>query len=218
MTTNYRDGQRHQVGPITLQFTGLTQWGPSGIATIAAREGVNFKLDWLIAEAIAHTIAATADLWTAKENSPKWQPETGETRGNLRIDLTSDLAKLGNLTGWADKHFFMSRLVTGAGPGQKAVPILGYRTVYYHRAGLKLIGGYAPQDSRREFIELAGIFARSRYPELPPDWEASMMARFDAADAIHKEIAAQRREIEDEDNTATITDEAAQGRRPGAPL
>ena len=70
MTTNYPDGQVHQIGPITLQFTGLTQWGPSGIATIAAREGVNFKLDWLIAEAIANTIATTADLWTAKENSP----------------------------------------------------------------------------------------------------------------------------------------------------
>jgi len=203
--TNYRDGRVHQIGPITLQFTGLTQWGPSGTATIAAREGVKFKLDWLIAEAIAHPIATTADLWTAKENSPKWQPETGETRGNLRIDLTSDPDKLGDLTGWADKHFFMSRLVTGAGPGEKAIPMLGYRTVYYHRAGFKLIGGYAPQDSRREFIELAGIFARSRDPNLPADWEALMLARFAAADAAYEQIAKLHREIEEEDEVASVS-------------
>lgn len=207
--TDYRDGQRHQVGPITLQFTGLTQWGPSGIATIAAREGVDFRLGWLVAEAIVHTIAPTADLWTAKENSMELQPETGEERGNLRIDLTADPTKLGNLTGWADKHFFMSRLVTGAGPRQKAIPVLGYRTLDYHRAAFRVVGGSAQQDSRREFVELAGVFARSRNPDLAPDWEANAMARFDAADAAHETIAAQRREIEAEDDTATISTGAA---------
>ena len=199
MTTNYRDGHLHQVGPISLQFTGPTQWGPSGTATIAAREGVDFRLGWLIAEAIARTIAPTADLWTTKENDMELQQETGEERGWLRIDLTSDPAKLGNLTGWADKHFFASRLVTGAGHGQVVRPVLGYRTTDYHRAAFRLVGGPARQDTRREFVEVAGIFARSRNPALPADWEASMLARFAAADAAYEEVAAQRREIEEQD-------------------
>lgn len=203
--TDYRDGQRHQVGPITLQFTGLTQWGPSGTATIAAREGVNFKLDWLLAEAIAHTIAPTADLWTAKENDMELQPETGEERGWLRIDLTADPAKLGNLTGWADKHFFASRLVTGAGRGQVVRPILGYRTADYHRAAFRVVGGPARQDSRSEFIEVADIFARSRNAELPADWKVSMLARFAAADAAYEEVIAQRREIDEQDDITTTT-------------
>jgi len=208
MTTNYRDGQGHQIGPIVLQFTGLNEWGPSGVATIAAREGVDFKLGWLEAEAIAHSIAPTADLWTAKENDMELQPETGEMRGWLRLDLTSDPSKLGNLTGWADKHFFVSRLVTGAGHGQVVRPVLNYRTTDYNRAAFRVVGGPARQDSRREFIEVAGVFARSRNPDLPSNWEASMLARFEAADAAHEEIAAQRRRIDSEDEPGTLGDAA----------
>ncbi len=204
MTTNYRDGQRHQIGPIALQFNGLNEWGPSGTATIAAREGVVFKLGWLEAEAIGHAIAPTAELWTAKENDMELQPETGEMRGWLRLDLTSDPSKLGNLTGWADKHFFVSRLVTGAGQGQVVRPVLNYRTTDYHRAAFRVVGGPARQDTRREFIEVAEVFARSRNPALPTSWGASMLARFDAADAAYQVIAAQRAEIEDGDRPATI--------------
>lgn len=70
--TNYRDGREHRVGPITLRYTGLGDHGPTGIATIASRPGVAFKLDFLIAEAIARTIEGCADLWTAKENDTRY--------------------------------------------------------------------------------------------------------------------------------------------------
>lgn len=200
--TNYRDGQRHQIGPISLRYTGLTQWGPVGIATIAAREGVDYGLDWLIAENVAHIIALSKHLWTAKENSMAIQRATGVKRGNLRIDLTNGSTKLGDFSMYADKHFFLARLVTGARPGERAVR--PHRTTDYRREAFRVEKGRSQQDSRREFIELAGLLARSHHPNLPADWEAEAMNRFWLADAAYQEIATQRRESEAEDNPSTI--------------
>lgn len=204
---DYRNGQAHRVGPITFRFTGLGPHGATGIATIASRPSVNFKLDYAIAEAIARTIEHSADLWTVKENDTRHQATTGEKRGNLRIDLTNDTELLGEpLASYADTPFFMSRLVTGAGLHRIAVRAKGYRTTDYRRSQFRIQGGNAPQgDTRYEFVKLAGIIARLRNPGLPQVWEATMLDLFWAADATYEAALDIHAEIEEEDEIAFIT-------------
>jgi CheY-like chemotaxis protein len=214
VTINYRDGHPHQIGPISLQFTGLVSSGPkgvlmpTGIATIASREGVAYGLDWLVAEAIAHIIAPSANVWTAKENSMALQRATGEKRGNLRIDVTNAADKLGPCAYLADKPIFMARLVTGAGPGEKANRTTRHRSTDYRRSAFRKGKGSAQQDSRREFIEAAAALGRYLRPDLiTADWEARAMDRFDAADAFHLEAAAINADIEAEDAVTTTSAE-----------
>lgn len=60
------------------------------------------------------------------------------------------------------------------------------------------------QASREEFVGLCGRLARARSPELPGNWEAMAMNRFKLADMFYEETAEQRRDIEGEDDPATI--------------
>lgn len=193
---------RH-VGPLTTKdlHTGET---PVTLYEVATQEGTAFAIDKLLHQAIAFCINPTADLWIAYESDRELQPQTGEWRGWLRLELTTDLAKLAPLTGWAGAHFPFARLVTNAKSGQVPFPTVGYRTTNYQAEALRNRGGYAKQDTRDRFIQLCATLARHRNSDLAADWEAQAMVRFTAADAFHEELAALEKEIEGEDNPTTI--------------
>lgn len=209
MTTNYRDGQQHQVGPFTIQFTGLSDRGPTGIATIASANGRSYALDWPLAEAIVFCISPIQDLWNANESDREEQAGDGEAWGWVRVALTEAKAKLKPfldvLPPATGRRFFpLARLVTDARAGERPVRADGNRTPDYRASALEKEPDIASKgDTRKDFINLCERLARCRNPMLPPDWKARAKAAFAYADGVQELTAKVAAEIAAEDEIAS---------------
>lgn len=172
-----RDGLPHTIGPLTLRFHHDGEGQATAELKIRSETAV-FQLDWLDAEAIAFCIAPSADLWTARDSDKELQKETGETRGWLRLEVTSDRRKLGALTGWSDKPFQMARIITDASAGQ--APIRwpkGPRTTDYRREAFRLVSRRQGKDTRISFVQCCHMLARASCPNLPENWPEEAAAR-----------------------------------------
>ncbi|QDY99494.1 hypothetical protein FQ775_03405 [Nitratireductor mangrovi] len=143
-------------------------------------------LDWMDAMAIAFCIAPTAALWGAFDSDREKQLESGQERGWLRLELTSDTKRLGTLTGWTGKPFQVGRLVMDAQGGEKVTRRKGERTADYRRSCLTKTGGPAKVATRTSFIHACTALAKHMNPDLPANWADIARARWEAADETHR--------------------------------
>lgn len=194
-TSQWRDGRRHQVGPVTLQFLHTGDGLPSAVCGIETEERETYLLDYPDAEAIAFSIAPTADLWYATESDKEHQPETDEDRGWLRLYLTDDRTRLEEVPGWAGMPFQIGRLLLDAGEGE-VISRSGHRTTDYRRSALRKRGGNAKSLTRSSFIHCCAALARTRHPNLPTDWDRNARGLFWAADEAARQVAQLSNEIE----------------------
>lgn len=178
----WRDGHRHTIGPISLQFTHTGDGGPSAYCTIETAPEAIYHLDYHLAEAIAFCILPTADLWRAFESDKEVQRGTKEQRGWLRLVVTGEEKALKELTGWAEHVFQIGRLVLDAGVGEVVRPAKNHRATDYRRAALRKGGGAAKSDTRMSFIQCCSALAKAHHADLPEQWKQEAKGRFWAAD------------------------------------
>ena len=183
----WRDGRVHKFGPLSIQYTGPSDTGPTGICSITTEADV-YSLNWLEAEAIIFCIAPSANLWRAAESDKEVQPSSGENRGWLHLILTDSPGLLNELKLWRGKHFQFARLIMEAGRGEKVVRLGGERTTDYRSQAFEKRGSGAVEETLYEFIRCCAALARHRNPDLPATWEEEARRRFAAAKAVAHHI------------------------------
>lgn len=188
--TDYRDGQRHQVGPITLQYRGENVAGlEAATCSIRTEEGTEYLLDFDYAEAFAIAFHSLPDLFSATESDKDKEPnEKGQRRGFLRFRASSDFRRHGPLaSGGNNEVYQVARIIADASDEEEVQPLTftdeGRRD--YRRAALKRdFSPRARTSTRLAFVD-HGICSRIR--KLHGDEAASAMrrellGRFAAAD------------------------------------
>lgn len=188
-----RDREIHHVGPLSLKYLGAGSFGPEGECHIETADDL-FQIGWMDAEAMAFCIWPTADLWLASESDREVQPISGERRGWLRLTLTNDESKLGDLTGWKGREFQVGRLVMDAGERQVLSLTGKERTTDYRRTAFQVRGGAAKATTRTSFLQASAVLARSGWPDLGEDWAKEARNRWWAADETHAEASRQQKE------------------------
>lgn len=187
--TDYRDGQRHQVGPITLQYLGENVVGLEAAAcTICTEEGTEYLLDFEDAETFAIAFRAFPDLFSASESDKDKEPnERGERRGFLRF-RASNAARHGALASRAKNEVYqVARVIADATDEEEVQPVTftdeGRRD--YRRAALKRdFSPRARTSTRLAFVD-RGICDRIRIlhgDEAAAAMRRELLGRFAAAD------------------------------------
>lgn len=156
---SYWDGNVHEIGPLRIRYSGDNPQGePVAECWINSEGGTAFYLDFWYAEAIAASIERFPDLFSATESDKGEPDEHGNRRGYLRLRVSQDKAKHGELAATeANEVYQVGRLVMNASAGQSVVPVdadtdKGRRN--YRRSGLKLEGDWvAERSTRTEFID-----------------------------------------------------------------
>jgi len=182
-----RDGALHSVGPLRFRFTGAGENGPEGECSVQTEE-CSFQISWMDGEAIAFCIMPTEELWGAYESDKEQQKLSGEERGWLRLELTSEEERLAGATSWAGEAFQINRLVMNAEEGEIIRRRAAGRTTDYRRSAFVRQAGYAKEATRASFIRASVSLARRHVPTLPDGWEQEAIARWQAADDVDKHV------------------------------